>query len=81
MITTVKDLKKNLNENFKDKVQIYVLFFSKEEFEGNFDSEVTDDVWSKALSLVDDESADQDIQDQINQELECLLPQDEEESE
>jgi hypothetical protein len=70
MITTVKDLKKNLNENFKDSDTIYVLFFSKEEFEGNFDSEVTDDVWAKALSVVDDETADQDIQDQINQELE-----------
>ncbi len=70
MITTVKDLKKNLNENFNDSDTIYVLFFSKEEFEGNFDSEVTDDVWAKALSVVDDETADQDIQDQINQELE-----------
>jgi hypothetical protein len=70
MITTVKDLKKNLNENFNDSDTIYVLFFSKEEFEGNFDSEITDDVWAKALSVVDDETADQDIQDQINQELE-----------
>jgi hypothetical protein len=70
MITTVKDLKKNLNENFNDSDTIYVLFFSKDEFEGNFDSEITDDVWAKALSVVDDETADQDIQDQINQELE-----------
>jgi hypothetical protein len=78
MITTVKDLKKNLNENFKDSDTIYVLFFSKEEFEGNFDSEVTDDVWAKALSVVDDETADQDIQDQINQELELQFGDEEE---
>lgn len=78
MITTVKDLKKNLSENFNDADNIYVLFFSKEEFEGNFDSEITDDVWAKALSIVDDESADQDIQDQINQELELQLDEEEE---
>jgi len=45
MITTVKALKENLNENFTDTESIYVLFFSKEEFESNFDSEVTTKIW------------------------------------
>lgn len=73
MITTVKDLKVNLDENFKDTDSIYVLFFSKEEFEGNFDSEVTDKVWQKALAFVDDDEADQLIQEQISHELSTQL--------
>lgn len=73
MITTVKDLKVNLNENFKDTDSIYVLFFSKEEFEDNFDSEVTDEVWQKALAFVDDDEADQLIQEQISHELSTQL--------
>jgi hypothetical protein len=73
MITTVKDLKVNLNDNFKDTDSIYVLFFSKEEFEGNFDSEVTDKVWQKALAFVDDDEADQLIQEQISHELSTQL--------
>ena len=73
MITTVKDLKVNLNENFKDTDSIYVLFFSKEEFEGNFDSEITDKTWETALAVVDDEEADAIIQNQIAEELSTLL--------
>jgi hypothetical protein len=73
MITTVKDLKVNLNENFKDTDSIYVLFFSKEEFEDNFDSEVTDKVWQQALAFVDDDEADQLIQEQISHELSTQL--------
>lgn len=78
MITTVKDLKVNLNENFKDTDSIYVLFFSKEEFEGNFDSEVTDKAWQQALAFVDDEEADKLVQDQINEELSNQLEEEEE---
>jgi hypothetical protein len=73
MITTVKALKENLNENFTDTESIYVLFFSKEEFESNFDSEVTDKVWQSALAVVDDEEADALIQNQIADELSTLL--------
>ncbi len=73
MITTVKDLKVNLNDNFKDTDSIYVLFFSKEEFEDKFDSEVTDKVWQQALAFVDDEEADSLIQDQIAHELTTKL--------
>lgn len=73
MITTVKDLKVNLNDNFKDTDSIYVLFFSKEEFEDNFDSEVTDKVWQQALAFVDDDEADQLIQEQISHELSAQL--------
>jgi hypothetical protein len=73
MITTVKALKENLNENFTDTESIYVLFFSKEEFESNFDSEVTDKVWQSALAVVDDEEADAIIQNQIADELSTLL--------
>jgi hypothetical protein len=73
MITTVKDLKVNLNDNFKDTDSIYVLFFSKEEFEDNFDSEVTDKVWQQALAFVDDDEADQLIQEQISHELSTQL--------
>jgi hypothetical protein len=73
MITTVKALKENLNENFTDTDSIYVLFFSKEEFESNFDSEVTDKVWQSALAVVDDEEADAIIQNQIADELSTLL--------
>lgn len=73
MITTVKDLKVNLDENFKDTDSIYVLFFSKEEFEGNFESEVTDKAWQQALAFVDDDEADQLIQEQISHELSTQL--------
>ena len=73
MLTTVKDLKVNLNDNFKDTDSIYVLFFSKEEFEDNFDSEVTDKVWQQALAFVDDDEADQLIQEQISHELSTQL--------
>lgn len=73
MITTVKALKENLNENFTDTDSIYVLFFSKEEFEGNFTSEVTKKVWESALAVVDDEEADAIIQNQIADELSTLL--------
>ena len=73
MITTVKDLKVNLNDNFKDTDSIYVLFFSKEEFEDKFDSEVTDKAWQQALAFVDDDEADQLIQEQISHELSTQL--------
>jgi hypothetical protein len=73
MITTVKALKENLNENFTDTESIYVLFFSKEEFESNFDSEVTNKIWESALAVVDDEEADAIIQNQIADELSTLL--------
>jgi len=73
MITTVKALKENLNENFTDTESIYVLFFSKEEFESNFDSEVTTKIWESALAVVDDEEADAIIQNQIADELSTLL--------
>ena len=73
MITTVKALKENLNENFTDTDSIYVLFFSKEEFESNFNSEVTNKVWESALAVVDDEEADAIIQNQIADELSTLL--------
>jgi hypothetical protein len=73
MITTVKDLKVNLNDNFKDTDSIYVLFFSKEEFEDKFDSEVTDKAWQQALAFVDDDEADQLIQEQIAHELSTQL--------
>lgn len=73
MITTVKALKENLNENFTDTDSIYVLFFSKEEFESNFTSKVTNKVWESALAVVDDEEADAIIQNQIADELSTLL--------
>ena len=73
MITTVKDLKVNLDDNFKDTDSIYVLFFSKEEFEDKFDSEVTDKAWQQALAFVDDDEADSIIQDQIAHELSTQL--------
>ena len=73
MITTVKALKENLNENFTDTDSIYVLFFSKEEFESNFDSKVTNKIWESALAVVDDEEADAIIQNQIADELSTLL--------
>ena len=46
---------------------------SKEEFEGNFNSEVTKKVWESALAVVDDEEADAIIQNQIADELSTLL--------
>lgn len=73
MITTVKALKENLTENFTDTESIYVLFFSKEEFESNFTSKVTNKIWETALAVVDDEEADAIIQNQIADELSTLL--------
>ncbi len=78
MITTVKDLKINLNDNFKDTDSIFVLFFSKEEFEDKFESEVTDKVWQGALAMVDDDEADQLIMEQIAHELSTQLDEKEE---
>jgi len=67
MITTVKDLKENLNSNFKDEESIYVLFFNKDEIEEYVESKITDSVWAKALKSVDDEEADRDVFTQITE--------------
>ena len=65
MITTVKDLKKTLEDNFKDEESIYVLFFSKAEMEDHIESNIKENVWIKALESVDDEEADKDVFEQI----------------
>ena len=73
MITTVKDLKKTLGDNFKDEESIYVLFFGKDEFDVGEDGEITDEVWLAALDNVDDDDEDSTLHDKISDEIQSKI--------
>jgi len=73
MITTVKDLKKTLEGNFKDEESIYVLFFGKDEFDVGEDGEITDEVWLAALDKVDDDEEDSSLYHKISDEIQSKI--------
>ena len=73
MITTIKDLKKTLESNFKDEESIYVLFFGKDEFDVGEDDEITDEVWLAALDKVDDDEEDSTIYSKIEDEIQSQI--------
>ena len=73
MITTVEKLKKNLSSFLKDDESIYVLFFSKTEFEDHMERNIKDGTWLETLESIDDDDADQDISEQIKEKLTQLL--------
>ena len=73
MITTVKDLKKTLENNFKDEEPIYVLFFGKDEFDVGEDGEITDEVWLSALDKVDDDDEDSTLHSKIADEIQSEI--------
>jgi len=73
MITTVAQLKKNLSSFLKDDESIYVLFFSKTEFEDHMERNIKDGTWLETLESIDDDDADQDISEQIKEKLTQLL--------
>ena len=73
MITTVKDLKKTLGDNFKDEESIYVLFFGKDEFDVGEDGETTDEVWLAALDKVDDDDEDSSLYHKISDEIQSKI--------
>ena len=73
MITTVAKLKKNLSAFLKEDESIYVLFFSKAEFEDHMERNIKEGIWLEALENIDDDDADQDISDQIKEKLTQLL--------
>ncbi len=73
MITTVKDLKKTLEDNFKDEESIYVLFFGKDEFDVGEDGEITDEVWLAALDKVDDDEEDSSLYHKISDEIQSKI--------
>jgi len=73
MITTVKDLKKTLEDNFKDEESIYVLFFGKDEFDVGENGEITDEVWLAALDKVDDDEEDSSLYHKISDEIQSKI--------
>ena len=73
MITTVAKLKKNLSSFLKEDESIYVLFFSKTEFEDHIERNIQEGVWLETLESIDDDDADQDISEQIKEKLTQLL--------
>lgn len=73
MITTVAKLKKNLSAFLKEDESIYVLFFSKAEFEDHMERNIKEGIWLEALENIDDDDADQDISEQIKEKLTQLL--------
>lgn len=73
MIYTVSQLKESLS-NFKPSDTIYVMFWSKDEFEDNFDDkEITNKMWKQALETVDSEGEEQIVKETIEQEIYNLL--------
>jgi len=73
MITTIKDLKKTLEDNFNDEESIYVLFFGKDEFDVGEDGEITDEVWLAALDKVDDDEEDSSLYHKISDEIQSKI--------
>ena len=73
MITTVAQLKKNLSAFLKEDESIYVLFFSKTEFEDHMERNIKEGIWLETLESIDDDDADQDISEQIKEKLTQLL--------
>jgi len=66
---TKKELVKKLNDHFGDKDLLFVLWWSKDEFEASFDKEIKNKVWESAIENIDSESQEQAIKEQIEENL------------
>lgn len=66
---TKKELVKKLNDHFGDKDLLFVLWWSKDEFEASFDKEIKNKVWELAIENIDSESQEQAIKEQIEENL------------
>ena len=66
---TKKELVKRLNDHFGDKDLLFVLWWSKDEFEASFDKEIKNKVWESAIENIDSESQEQAIKEQIEENL------------
>ena len=66
---TKKELVKKLNDHFADKDLLFVLWWSKDEFEASFDKEIKNKVWESAIENIDSESQEQQIKEQIEENL------------
>jgi len=66
---TKKELVKKLNDHFADKDLLFVLWWSKDEFEASFDKEIKNKVWESAIENIDSESQEQAIKEQIEENL------------
>ena len=75
---TKKELVKKLNDHFADKDLLFVLWWSKDEFEASFDKEIKNKVWEQAIENIDSESQEQEIKEQIEENLMDSIEIDEE---
>lgn len=66
---TKKELVKKLNDHFGDKDLLFVLWWSKDEFEASFDKEIKNKDWESAIENIDSESQEQVIKEQIEENL------------
>ena len=66
---TKKELVKKLNDHFADKDLLFVLWWSKDEFEASFDKEIKRKDWELAIENIDSESQEQAIKEQIEENL------------
>ena len=66
---TKKELVKKLNDHFADKDLLFVLWWSKDEFEASFDKEIKNKDWESAIENIDSESQEQVIKEQIEENL------------
>ena len=66
---TKKELVKKLNDHFADKDLLFVLWWSKDEFEASFDKEIKRKDWEYAIESLDTESEEQSIKEKIEETL------------
>ena len=66
---TKKEFVKKLNDYYEDKDLIYVLYWTKDEFEGSFDREIKKKDWEFAIESLDTERAEQEIKEEIEENL------------
>ena len=66
---TKKELVKKLNDHFADNDLLFVLWWSKDEFEASFDKEIKRKDWEYSIENIDSESQEQQIKEQIEENL------------
>ena len=66
---TKKELVKKLNDYFADNDLLFVLWWSKDEFEASFDKEIKRKDWEYAIESLDTESEEQSIKEKIEENL------------
>jgi hypothetical protein len=68
-IFTKKQLVKHLNQHFQDKDNLYVLWWSKDQFEGKLDRKIKEIDWEFAIENLNTESEEQLIDETIEETL------------